>query len=883
MSGSASHHPLPVAARPPVFSRTKFLAPQPRSTQVSRSAHVQRLVDADHLPLTIVVGAPGSGKTSLLAEWYRHRDDGTIAWLVSDRGDDDPTRFWRGVIRAVQQVTPGFGVAATDMITLDGVVGDDALESLLDDDAALDDRIRLVIDDFHLVGHRAAQQLQHLLTRGLANLRLLIGSRSDPAVGLHRLRLEQAVCEVREADLRLDLAETRELLANIGIDPDQVDVQALHHRTEGWAAGVQMAAVSVVGSDDPAARIRELAGTTQTVAGYLITEVVTHQPDHVRAFLEDTCVVDELDAAMCEALTDASGPNGRVTLGDVESAHLLLNRVDSAGTVFRYHHLFGELLRHGLLAREPERFRLQHCKAAEHFVRVGDIGAAVRHYWYGGRADLGAHLMRTNLLDAYLTAGTPPPMDPNIVPNDEALAASPGDAVGYAVGLLLNGQIQASAALIRRADALARTSEVDVVDRLQIIGTRIATEIACGDAPAAIELTREFIVLMDGADLGDGQWAGTSIALGARACILQGELAFADTLLDYPVLGPDPRAITVDVAGTRAALELESGRIGAAIERSAGAVDAAGVLGVVGSGPELAARSVLASALLDAGRLGEASTELAAANQAIRVERVPAYVTCTIANARLMRAHGDFDGARRAYGEARDHLRIVSPGPTLGARLDTAAIALHLALGDLEVARQLHAGLPPGFRTSLTAGWMAELRQEWAVVDSIVDELSSMATSLRQRFDLSLLQLRAAIDQALGSDAVNGMAEHTLSLAHEAGFVLPIAEAGSSVLQAVTAAAKRRPRDQFIEALLLAQPLPRPADQARPEYRVDELSSRELIVLRYMATSMTNQEIADALYLSVNTVKTHIKHVLRKLGATSRAEATRRAQELHYL
>jgi len=110
-----------------------------------------------------------------------------------------------------------------------------------------------------------------------------------------------------------------------------------------------------------------------------------------------------------------------------------------------------------------------------------------------------------------------------------------------------------------------------------------------------------------------------------------------------------------------------------------------------------------------------------------------------------------------------------------------------------------------------------------------------------------------------------------------------VAEAGTSVLQAVTAAAKRHPRDQFIEALLLAQPLPRPADHARPEYRVDELSSRELIVLRYMATSMTNQEIADALYLSVNTVKTHIKHVLRKLGATSRAEATRRAQELHYL
>ncbi len=177
MAGDELH--LPTATRPPVFARTKFLAPPPRDTVVSRPALVRRLTAAEHLPLTLVVGSPGSGKSSVLSEWFRATDDGTNAWLAADRGDGDVTRFWQGFIRAVQQVDPTFGVEAADLITLDGEVSSDALEALLADDAAYDDRIHLVIDDFHLVALEAAEQLFHLLERGLAHVRLLIGSRSE--------------------------------------------------------------------------------------------------------------------------------------------------------------------------------------------------------------------------------------------------------------------------------------------------------------------------------------------------------------------------------------------------------------------------------------------------------------------------------------------------------------------------------------------------------------------------------------------------------------------------------------------------------------------------------------------------------------------------------
>ena len=159
---------LPTGSRPPVFSETKFLAPRIRPTMVPRTELVERLVSADPQSVTTIVGAAGMGKSSVLAQWYEHSNDGSTAWLSADRGDADPIRFWRGFIAAIQTVEPQFGIEAADVITLDGAVTPDVLESLLaDDHTELPRRVRLVIDDFHLVSAEAAQHLQHVLERGL--------------------------------------------------------------------------------------------------------------------------------------------------------------------------------------------------------------------------------------------------------------------------------------------------------------------------------------------------------------------------------------------------------------------------------------------------------------------------------------------------------------------------------------------------------------------------------------------------------------------------------------------------------------------------------------------------------------------------------------------
>ncbi len=887
MTSAEEHQQLPVASRPPVFARTKFLAPQPRTTLVPRDQLVRRLHEADSLPLTIVVGPPGCGKTSLLADWFRHDDDGSIAWLAADRGDEDPERFWHAFIRAVQQVTPSFGVEAADLITLDGHVNSDVLESMLDDDARLDERVRIVLDDFHLVSLAAAQQLQQLLERGLQHLRLIIGSRSDPAVGLYRLRLQRSVCEVRERDLRLDIDETRALVANIGIDPDAVDVQALLDRTEGWAAGVQMAALSVLGTDDPAARVLELAGTTQTIAGYLTTEVLANQPESVRQFLEDTCVVDELDAAMCEALThqhtSADGA-GRVTLEQVEAAHLLLHRIDAAGTVFRYHHLFAEMLRHRLNAGSPERFREQHRLAAEQYERVGNISDAVRHFWHAGRATEGARLLRGHLVNVYLSTGAPPPVDLTILPSDDALRDAPGDAVGYAVGLMLNGHTQLAASLMRRADAARQPGTTPHLDAVHITGARIATELSTGNTETAVRLTREFLMLIDGQELDHDDWVAASIPFGIRAAIWEGELQLAEELADKVRRHVDPRVAGVDVTGALGLLALERGHLETAIELSRGrARDGARPRrrrqrptrrGPCRPGHRTARHGPPGRSRTRAGDRRPVAT--ARTRPVVRDERHRAPPGSCAPRATSTRPSAC--SARPGPVSAPRHpARRCSPASTSPRRRCTSCSAT-------SIDRQASpTRCPRASAPQLMRGWVQVLRRNWSAATAVEELLTGRATTLRERFDLSLLRLRIALDREADEAIVGAAASAVLDLAEHTGFVFPVAEAGTDVLHAVAAAARRRPRTHAVERLLLAQPLPRPADQARPQYRVDELSSRELIVLRYMATSMSNQEIADALYLSVNTVKTHIKHVLRKLGASSRTEATKRARELHYL
>ncbi len=606
---------------------------------------------------------------------------------------------------------------------------------------------------------------------------------------------------------------------------------------------------------------------------------MAHQPARIRRFLEDTCVVDELDQRMWEALTAGSSADlgGDIpTLAEVEAANLFLSRADEAGTVFRYHHLFGELLRDQLRQRKPSTFRTQHRIAADTYMRSGEVGAALRHFWAAGERELASRVIEENLASVYV--GSPPPVDLDLDLNTRDLATAIAEITGHVAALLLNGRSVEAEALLDRIDAQGPV--IGAVDWLHLQCLRLSTSHMLGDSTAATAGADRVadLILLDKVPVDD--WVSVHIPLAVRAYSWEGNFAGVRQFLDMIRTDVNPLLDQVDVPAAIAFSHFEEGYIDLAASEALAAHEAAVALGAAGGGVDVVARSILGSALLEMAQYDAASEHLTAMLVSTYAARAPNYILASLSRARLLRAQGQFDAALRALTSARGRLHS-SRSTTLSNRLDEAEIAIRLVLRDFPALAELDARMMPGWRRDLNRAWIELIAGRLHAATAVLDAIEEDAVTPRRRLDLALVRTRIAVERQ-SSDVV----EHALrafELGESTGAILRIAEDGVDVLQHVWHVARQRPRNDYVDRLLATRPMARPADQATPRFGVDELSAREVIILQYIATSMSYQEIAEALFLSLNTVKTHVKHVLRKLSATSRAEAVRRARELHYL
>src|SRR5215468_9817458 len=324
----------------------------------------------------IVVSAPaGSGKTVLLRSWLGQAGvAGRAAWVAAGRGEGDPQQFWLSVTGALRQTAPGSALVRelTAAPDLDGWV---ITERLLADLAPLDDRVWLVVDDVHELGADALRQLELLIMRAPPGLRFVLATRHDVRLGLHRLRLEGELAEIREPDLRFTVAEAGELFAAAGVHLPEV--APLVARTEGWAAGLRLAALSLAGHPDPGRLAAEFSGTERTVAEYLLAEVLDRQPEQVRRLLLRTSILDRVNGELAGLLTGDSG--GERVLADLEAANAFVVAVDPGRSWFRYHHLFADLLHLELRRTEPDQVAGLHRAAAGWFAGYGYPVEAVRH------------------------------------------------------------------------------------------------------------------------------------------------------------------------------------------------------------------------------------------------------------------------------------------------------------------------------------------------------------------------------------------------------------------------------------------------------------------------------------------------------------------------
>jgi len=358
---------------------TKLYVPPPRPHVVPRPRLIERLDGGLHHKLTLIAAPAGFGKTTLVSAWVAGCAR-PVAWLSLDAGDNDPTRFLLHLVAAVQTIAPTIGA---------GVVGalqspqppppEPLLTALLNDISTIPDHVVLVLDDYHLIEAPLVDTaLAFLLEHLPSQMHLVIATREDPPLPLARLRARDHVTELRAADLRFTPSEAAAFLNPVmGLTLSPADIAALDERTEGWIAGLQLAALSLQGHQDVAGFIRAFAGDHRYIADYLVDEVLQRQPEGVRHFLLQTAILDRLHGPLCDAVTGQEGGNAR--LEALERGNFFVVPLDEQRHWYRYHHLFADVLSAHLLAEQPAQVPTLHRRASAWYEQHGSATDAIRH------------------------------------------------------------------------------------------------------------------------------------------------------------------------------------------------------------------------------------------------------------------------------------------------------------------------------------------------------------------------------------------------------------------------------------------------------------------------------------------------------------------------
>jgi LuxR family transcriptional regulator, maltose regulon positive regulatory protein len=871
-----------------------------------------------------VSAPPGSGKTVLLRSWI---GEGGLAdraaWVPVRRGERDPQRFWISVADALRGTMPGSALVrpVTAAPDLDGW---SIVEWLLKDLAALEDRIWLVIDDVHELRSADAQrQLELLVMRAPPDLRFVLATRHDLRLGLHRLRLEGELTEVRAADLRFTLDEARELFDAAGVEVPDPALAALHERTEGWAAGLRLAVLSLAGHPDPEAFVAGFSGSERTVAEYLLAEVLDRQPRTVRRLLLRTSLLERVNSELADLLTGCTG--GGAILRELEQAGAFVVSLDAARSWFRYHALFADLLQFELRATEPDELPALHVAAANWFAGHGCVVEAVRHAQAAGDWGLAARLLGDHWLGLHLRGQR------DTV--HELLAGFPADLVtadAELTTLRAGGEITRGAPERAERDlerAAAGSASVPADRRggfrllLAVHWLRLARK--RGDVPAAGAAAEELTALAESGDavpqgLAEDVRAWALVALGT-AELSSPRLEEAELHLEQGIaLARRTGRPFTEVSGLAQGARVAAYRsLALAVERSTQAIELARQHGWAEHPVLSAAYAVLAMVMVWRGELDEGERWLRHAERTLRAEAEPASgLLFHHARGALELARGHYADALAAFRAAGRQAELLSsPDPLL---VHMRALELHTLLrtGDTGSAGQAIAGMSDQLReTGAMRGVVAALLlargDPGAALEALAPVLDGPASAIPLA-QVGIFLLAAIAHEAAGDPAAADNAlERALDLAEPEGILLPfLIQQAPDLLERYS---RRGTADSFAHAALGAKVRALLASgsyagtgpaQGRvgefgatgapsqggsggmslPETTLCEpVSEAEMRVLRYLPTNLTAPEIAGELYVSVHTVKTHIRHLYAKLGVHGRGEAVQRARALDLL
>jgi len=849
--------------------------------------------------VTIISAPAGSGKTSLLRAWAaRPGQPHQFAVMQVRRDQRDAQQFWLALLDAVRHASATAGRAEPAAAT-PGFNAPAMVDRVLSELAGAGGGVTLVIDDLHeLHSPEALGQLTRLLTSLPPHVHAVLATRREVRLRLQRLRLAGELAEIRAADLRFSERETRQLLDASGVALSDAGAALLHQRTEGWAAGLRLAALSLAGHPDPERFVAEFSGSDRTVAEYLIAEMLERQPGDVQDLLLRTSLLDRVNGELADLLTGRTGSE-RILL-DLEDANAFVVSLDPGRTWFRYHHLFGDFLRLELRRTLPGGVPELHRRAAGWFIRHGQVAEAIRHTqaagdWAGAARLLADHSFSLTLdgqaqtIQALVRAFPPGADHPEL-------------ALVRAMGDLAQGRLDEAAAYLAVAETHAETAPPDRRRRLRVAIASLKLSLARrrGHLAGVIEQARFLASPVTGQSdediaLDNDLRAVALMNLGTAEAWTLGLPAAPDAerhLREGADLARQIRRPYLEVGCLAqlgfASLVLHS--FATTQQRCREAIALAERYGW-GAEPVIApALIMLAGTMVWTGEFDEGERWLRRTRQALQTDTGPDITLLLHQTAGILHAgHGRHHEALQEFSAAEHLGSQLADSQALASRATRWLLATQARLGLTGEARALLAGLDDEragsgeIRNARAVICLAE-GDPAAALAAVAGVLDGTAPVLGYVTVMEAHLLAGLAHRDLGDQrAASQAAERALALAESDRLVLPFAMTGSAgLLEAL-------PRHETAHAALLADILDvlhgsSPAATARSSSPLaEELSPGELRVLRYLPTNLSRPQIAGELSVSPNTVSTHLRSIYAKLQVRDRSSAVQRARELRLL
>jgi LuxR family maltose regulon positive regulatory protein len=932
--------------------QTKLYIPPIRPQLVSRPRLIEQLNagltvrggfsrtrDAFSRALTLVSAPAGFGKTTLVSEWIHkveaHGDSPLrVAWLSLDEGDNDPARFLAYLLAALRTVEASIGKGVLSALQSPQPPPTEVvLVSLINDVAAIPGSIILVLDDHHTIESSPVDNaLTFLLDHLPPNMHLVIATREDPHLPLARLRARGQLTEVRAKDLRFTSDEAAEFLNQaMGLDLSAEDIVALERRTEGWIAGLQLAAISMQGREDTASLVQSFTGSHRYVLDYLVEEVLEQQTERVQAFLLQTAILDRLTGSLCDAVRfgtaetpSSSGgtaltgqDNGQAILDMLDRANLFIVPLDEDRRWYRYHHLFADLLGQRLRRTQPEQVPSLHRRASEWYEQRGFLNEAIEHALRGGYCERAAYLIEDQFGDYYGRGDQTSLRRWLAKIPEEYVFSRPRLCVLHAWNLFSFGQLDAADRRLRVAEEmldpgivqeldsspdknqLSETERMKLVGRVAAIRSFLASY--SGDVPGTIRYARQALEYLPDQEL---EWRSPALITLGDAHANQGQMvearkARSEALVTGQASGNASILIIINLRLVE--ILRQQGELQQVIdicERQLRRADEGGI-----------SESVVVGWLL--GIWGEVLAELDDLDRAIDQAKKGAKLTArggdvmhlgssNLCLVRVLFSSGDITGAEEVIRSMEDIAREYDMPLWILLQLSAWQVRIWLAQGKLEAASQWVGEReldPDGVPTYLhEAEYIVFARI--LIAQGRLDEATTLLQRLLEAAEaggrtskaIEILMLQALALQAQeDTDQAITTLDKALTLAEPGGFVRIFVDEGPSMARLLYEALSRDIFPDYVRRLLAAFPVAEPEQAERASAQtpkselVEPLSERELEVLELIAEGLTNPEIASRLFLALNTVKAHTRNIYGKLGVHSRTQAVAKAKALGVL